>query len=425
MTMSRHDGMSPGDNIMARLTAPGVAAIGVIAVWGPQAIPIVASYLRSVSRKKAASLSDAAIVPYKLRDDLCTYGQVLVGWFDDNRQRDQVVIVIRAGHVFPIVEIHCHGGPAVTEWIMNTLRTRGIREVEIEDWLRATVGNSVQQAVLAMLPYALTYKTAAVLLDQFHGAWCRCVSQIEQLLVHAPAEAQKLVARLQNLIPVGRHLCFPFQVALAGAPNAGKSTLLNALLGYTRAVTSPQPGTTRDVVSADTALEGWPIRLLDTAGWRKTEDALELAGINKALKIWSEADLVLWVMDVSNPPVWPPIERSRCLFVLSKIDLEPIWRAEEILHEVADGISVSAKTGRGLENLARILTQRLIPAAPEPGEAVPFTPDLCAYIEELHAVLQTGNWEAARRLVPKLYDPGDRLLLPEMGCIVVGRSCSR
>jgi len=400
---------------MACLTAPGVAAIGVIAVRGPQAIPLVASHFRPVSRKKAASLSDGAIAPCRPYDDLCAHGQALVGWFDDGRQRDQVVIVIRAGHMFPVVEIHCHGGPAVIEWIMNTLRTKGIREVEIQDWLRGTVGDSVQRAVLAMLPYALTYKAAAVLLDQFHGAWCRCISQIEQLLVHAPVEARKLVARLQNLIPVGRHLCFPFQVALAGAPNAGKSTLLNALLGYTRAITSPQPGTTRDVVSADTALEGWPIRLLDTAGWRKTKDALELAGINKALKIWSEADLVLWLMDVSNPPVRPPVELNHCIFVLTKVDLESVWRAEEILDEGANSVSVSAKTGRGLENLARMLIQRLIPAAPEPGEAVPFTPGLCSSTEELHAVLQTANWEAARRLVPKLYDTGDRLLPSETG----------
>ena len=98
---------------------------------------------------------------------------------------------------------------------------------------------------------------------------------------------------------LGLHLTTPWRVVLAGAPNVGKSSLMNAIAGYQRAIVSPTPGTTRDVVTVTTAIDGWPVQLADTAGLRETQDELESAGVALADAAIGEADLVIVVSDAS------------------------------------------------------------------------------------------------------------------------------
>jgi tRNA modification GTPase len=168
------------------------------------------------------------------------------------------------------------------------------------------------------------------------------------------------------------HLLNPWSVVLAGRPNVGKSSLINALLGYERAIVFDTPGTTRDIVTATTACEGWPISLSDTAGWRDAAGELESQGIAAAKAAARQADLVLLVVDGSQP--WTVAEEALCaacpqaLLVGNKADLPAQATA---IHP--PGIQVSAKTGAGIAELLASIARRLVPQAPPSGVAVPFT----------------------------------------------------
>src|SRR5439155_711085 len=114
----------------------------------------------------------------------------------------------------------------------------------------------------------------------------------------------RILKELKSRTRLGRHLTNPWRVVVAGAPNVGKSSLVNALAGYARCVVSPTPGTTRDVVSTLIAVDGWPIELLDTAGLRLPGENLEQQGIALARAAVESADLCLWVIDASASPIW-------------------------------------------------------------------------------------------------------------------------
>ena len=153
-------------------------------------------------------------------------------------------------------------------------------------------------------------------------------------------------------------------VVLAGAPNAGKSTLLNALLGADRAIVSPVPGTTRDIVEGTIALGGIPVVLRDTAGIGPTTDAIEAEGVRRTLKAIDDSDLVLLIFDGSVAPDARVLEVARqrsCLVVRTKSDLP----ADDGARAIPDALEVSALTGTGiatlLDHLATEITQRVSP----------------------------------------------------------------
>ena len=165
-------------------------------------------------------------------------------------------------------------------------------------------------------------------------------------------------------------------VAVAGAPNVGKSSLVNALAGFQRCVVSEIPGTTRDVVTTRIAIDGWPVELIDTAGLRQPGETLEEAGIRLTRETVAEADLCLWVLDASTPPVWPEMISTPTLNVINKSDLPAMWSAE-------DGLRVSAKTGEGLAELSSAIANRLVPEAPRPGSAVPIVGEWREWLRSL------------------------------------------
>ena len=164
-----------------------------------------------------------------------------------------------------------------------------------------------------------------------------------------------LLAREQ----LGRHLTRPWSVVLAGRINVGKSSLLNALAGYGRAIVHPAPGTTRDAVAVTTAVDGWPVELCDTAGLRATGDAIERAGIERARQRLAQADLVVLVADRSVP--WSPEDEG----------LARQYPAAVLVHNKCDlpassghrpgGISTSALRGQGIDALLTAIGRRLAP----------------------------------------------------------------
>jgi tRNA modification GTPase len=226
------------------------------------------------------------------------------------------------------------------------------------------------------------------LLDQRSGALAREIALIKQELTWGENDAaQERLGKLSARAELGIHLTQPWQVAIAGRPNVGKSSLINALVGYQRAIVFDQPGTTRDVLTAETAIDGWPVQLTDAAGLREADDALEAEGVRRARRQLQNADLILWVLDASTLPDRANVRElghaelaeecqrgdsnssARCLVALNKVDL----LAKPALYDDRDMIYTSALTGFGVDRLLEAISAQLAPAPPRAGEAVPFT----------------------------------------------------
>jgi tRNA modification GTPase len=283
------------------------------------------------------------------------------------------------------VEIHCLGGLASVAMIQEALSRCGGQTSSWQEWLAAGADDPIAAEAAAALAQATTPRTAAILLDQYRGALGRELTTIERAVQTGDITAAK--SRLDALLAfadLGLHLVQPWRVVMAGRPNVGKSSLINALLGYDRAIVHASPGTTRDVVTATTALDGWPVELSDTAGLRSGGGDIERAGIELARKKMAAADLVILAFDLGSP--WSKDDEDlvgswpKALVVHTKSDLvvEEKRTGEatasiEIIQSRAAGIATSSLTGEGIEELVQSIAHRLVPNPPPPGAAVPFT----------------------------------------------------
>ena len=305
------------------------------------------------------------------------------------------------------IEIHCHGGDAAVQRIVSDLELSGVLH---QDWheLSAAENGILAAEFEETLSRTTTLRTAAIVLEQSSGVFR---SEIERLLSLAPADRawtpslrQEANARLDLLTgwsSFGRHLTEPWSVVLAGRPNVGKSSLINALLGYARAIVYEQPGTTRDIVTAETAFSGWPVRLSDTAGIRDTEEQLERSGIELARQQMLHADCCVLLFDTSVPPDetdWQLIsDWPEAILVAHKSDLLNRW--DDSLPDNA--ISVSARTGHGLELLIRRIVERLVPQLPAPESAVPCTERQIRLLAEAKRAAEAAEIEAYRQALSR------------------------
>jgi tRNA modification GTPase len=357
------------------LTPPGRAAVTVIAVAGPDAVTVVSRLLAPC----AVRLADSAI------------GEIRIDhWGGEGGEK--VVVSRRAEDR---VEIHCHGGAAAVRAVIDPLVAQGCREMSWRRWVGASEDNSIRVAVRLALASAQTEKVAAILLDQFDG---RLQAAIEDLL-----------GRLLSYKPVGCHLTSSWGVVLSGLPNVGKSSLLNALAGFQRAIVSPTPGTTRDVVTFKTAIDGWPVQLFDTAGLRDPEDDIEAAGVALAEATRAAADLDVQVHDAREGVHRGEPKRvdstGKQLSVWNKMDLLSS-QARSALRCVADGgqrcFFVSAVTGEGIGELIAGIGQSLVPDAPPAAAAVPFTAEQFAAIESARILAEKRDLPAVRAALQSL-----------------------
>jgi len=230
----------------------------------------------------------------------------------------------------------------------------------------------IKRQARKLLLEAATVKTAAILLDQYQGALERTLAEIEVRQRNGDlAGAVKIQDRLEQTRHLAWHLVEPFRVVIAGPPNVGKSSLINAIAGYTRSVVSPMPGTTRDVVTTRIALEGWPVELIDTAGLHEGGDELERQGMDRARAIMEKADLRLWVLDASAAPFLPPPTATADGYIINKIDLPSDWCEQDL--PASAHTRVSAKTGHGVADLCTWIGELLgLDLEFTPGEGVLF-----------------------------------------------------
>jgi tRNA modification GTPase len=330
------------------LTPPGSSALAVVAVSGSNAWPVLKRLFRPMAGKELNS-PPAGFV----------FGRI------SGPTSDEVILAATGPDTF---EVHCHGGPRVVAWLVDLLRSKGVAEFPVP------IGKTAPAEAARLLPLARTVRTAGILLDQLQGAYDRA----EEAVRRGGSEADAVRAVLRRNVAIGRHLIEPWRVVVAGAPNAGKSTLLNALAGFARSVVSPIPGTTRDAVSVSVAFDRWPVDLTDTAGFRETTDALESEGVERARAAGAQSDLVLWVVDATGrrPASAGEVAKelglseSNVLVVFNKTDVAPVTPSV-----FPDAVRVSALTGAGLTDLVNRIVKLLAPNAPALGEPVPFTPE--------------------------------------------------
>jgi len=376
--------MNQAGLIISLLTPPGRGAVASILVAGHGAIELVSRHFSPASGKRLAELPIGRVIFGSFRSLADAAEEVVVGLHGENR-----------------AEIHCHGGAIASAAIMKTLASDGAAMVPWEQVAERSEPEQIAAEALFALAAARTEKSAVLLLDQFHGALRNCLAEVMASLEDCPDDLSgplKSLERLLVLAPVGLHLTRPWRVFIAGPPNVGKSSLMNALVGYQRSIVFDQPGTTRDLLTATTAIEGWPVELVDSAGLRESDDPLEVAGVTRAEVGLAAADLVLSVQDATTS-AGMRVPRPRLgvgvLVVKNKVDLLP---AAPIAVD-GDSIAVSALTGFGIDNLCRQIIQRLVPIAPLRGEAILFTPRQEQAVREGIDALRVGlTSEALTRL---------------------------
>lgn len=333
-------------------------------------------------------------------------GRVLFGRWG-MEPAEEVVVCRRDAET---VDIHCHGGDAAARRILGDLHAAGC---QIVPWLEQ---HTAEQGLLdaecsEALSRGTTLRTADILLDQASGTLRRALAGLRRsppsIREGEPvaATASSAMADLDALLAwadFGLHLTHPWQVVLTGRPNVGKSSLINALLGYARSIVYDEPGTTRDVVTARTAFEGWPVELADTAGIRAGGGNVEATGIARARAHLAQADLRIIVLDVSHPPQAEDFTLRRewpdALIVAHKVDLPRGWEGPI----PANAIEVSSKTGTGVEELANRMMAQLVPRVPQPGMAVPVAPRQVELLRQARAAAEAGDQEAWFRAIEAL-----------------------
>jgi tRNA modification GTPase len=327
-------------------------------------------------------------------------GQFWLGKFGEEIA-DEGVLTVKHLEPVPLLELHLHGGQEVIRCLQETLEARGIRRCGWQELGQRTMEDPSQAAALAALAEAPTARTASILLDQVHGSFGRAIEAVRAALLqddlHAAIDRLNALTRHSSL---GCHLTKPWRVVIAGAPNVGKSSLVNAFAGFQRSVVAATPGTTRDVVWTRLAIDGWPVEVADTAGLRTTSADLEGAGVALAHGAIAAADLCLWVLDAASSPVWPDLSGPTLHFVLNKTDLAPAWD----LSRAAGALRVSALTRAGLAGLCEAISRCLVPDPPAAGVAVPFTPAICQRLDDVGKALAARQKEVARQLLLELWN---------------------
>ena len=373
------------DTIAAIATPPGTGGISIVRVSGPDAVSVAG---KAVKLKSGAALS--SLKPWTVR---------LASVADkDGAQIDEaLVFIMKAPRSYTgedLVEVQCHGGSLVSQKVLAALLEGGARHAEPGEFTRRAFLNeritleeaeAVLDVVEAPTEYALSqagrrlrgelgdkvrrwegtlYSALAAFQagidfpeDVDHGS-CRAIEEM--------AAVHKEVAGLLDSAPLGLALTSGIEVCRVGPPNAGKSSLFNALLAADRAIVTEVPGTTRDILRERTEWNGLPVLLLDTAGLRETSDIVETIGVERAERAASESEVIVYVVDstvglTGGDKEWIKKwlkQGRRVLLVASKIDATPRRLTEGELSEAAGGsyVMASAKTGAGLEEIRKRVT---------------------------------------------------------------------
>lgn len=389
--------------VAAILTGASRAAVATIAVRGPDASQIVLAAFDSVG-------------PGAIQTGQVRYG---IWHGGDQAGIGESVVVSRNSdcEVEDVIaqswEVHCHGGAVAAGRILDDLIRLGADVVDPWNFGNTSVQEQANWLSEAneVLSRTVSVRTAAVALAQVRGAMEEFVSESMRRIHELDASNTAVVAdialqasQILRFSSLGLHLSTPWRVVLAGPPNVGKSSLINALVGYQRSITVDMPGTTRDVLEAQTVIDGWPVRLSDTAGIRDdAESAIETAGIESAKQELQSADLILWVQDASETMTTSSDDLYEFAYkptiqILNKIDRvygnsDLHWQE---LSGGVQGIRTSATTGVGIDELRQAISNRLVPEVPCSGAPIPITSRQVSLLMKLEKA--TNSNDAAKFL---------------------------
>jgi tRNA modification GTPase len=385
------DALGDGATIAAIATAPGRSALALVRVSGTLAAKLANRLLDPPPAELRRAVHAGVIDPES--------GQVI---------DDVVAVLYRAPHSFTgedLLEITSHGGAFAPTSVLSALIRAGARQAEPGEFTRRAVLNGkidlLQAEAIGDLIDARSSAGHRQALRQLDGELTRRVAALRQRILDVeallaydidfpeeddgPIATERVIAAAEVALRDVRALLATADqgtlihdgalVVLAGAPNTGKSTLFNALLGEARAIVTDIPGTTRDAIEAVLDRPRWPLRLVDTAGLRETTDALEALGIEASVRYLNRAALVLACGETPGD-VKRVAERVRIVSpspvmgVLTKADL--VANSEEITRADLPLVAVSARTGMGLARLletidARLIAERGEPAIDSPG----------------------------------------------------------
>lgn len=373
--------MYVSDTIAAISTAPGEAGIGIVRMSGDQAFSIIEELFDSSSGKDFFNLKNRTI----------SHGFIIDP--KTNNKIDEVLISkMQSPNTYTredIVEINCHGGTLAVKRILELLLRNGASLAEPGEFtkrafLNGRIDLSQAEAVIDLIT-AKTDKGMDVAFEQLDGSLSSKIIEIREsiinMLAHIEAsidypeydieevtydtllkQAQEVSDKIQKLLDTadtGKILREGLSTVIIGKPNVGKSSLLNALLKEGRAIVTDVPGTTRDIIEDYINIKGIPLRIVDTAGIRETEDVIEKIGVDKSKELIEQADLILFILDISSELskedeiLIELLKDKKAIVLFNKTDLEPALIIDKLKEHFKDKsiIEISALKGEGLDKL--------------------------------------------------------------------------
>jgi len=373
------------DTIAAIATAPGEAGIGIVRISGEKSIDITDKIFRSKENKKLSQYK-----PWRI-----TYGYIIDP--DKGEKIDEVLVsYMKSPNTYTredIVEINCHGGMISVKKILGLVLNFGARianpgEFTKRAFLNGRIDLAQAEAIMDLIS-AKTEKGFDVALNQLEGFLSKEVSEIREKLLRMLAhiqvsidfseedideitldnlsenskEIEKNIRRLLDTSHTGKIIREGLSTVIVGKPNVGKSSLLNALIRESRAIVTDVPGTTRDTIEEHFSVKGIPLRLIDTAGIRETEDIVEKIGVERSKELFNLADLIIVMLDASSNLTKEDLEiidligSKKALIIINKTDLPQKLDVDEVRGIIGDKdiIEISILENIGIEKIEEAL----------------------------------------------------------------------